>query len=193
MENIPSKFNLFATEIEVVFDNEHMNDQKCYGLFEHSRSRITLSTTDGVNRLSKDRIIETFYHERTHAILEAMREYELSANEKFVDLFSKLLRQADESAHEPHEPKETLAEELKKWHFKPAPHSEEEILFFAKDHVYSTHSKVYTADNWHKAPDGVYAFYDVYGSLQAIEGRGFLGLGSHDKAIRIADLPPEKI
>jgi len=94
---IPSKFKLFGTTINVVWDNKRLNDQSVYGLYEYSTSEITLSTSQGVKELSKDRIIDTFYHERTHAILDMMNERGLSEDEKFVDVFSKLLRQAIES------------------------------------------------------------------------------------------------
>lgn len=75
-----------------------MNDRMNYGLSDYAKSEITLSTTQGIDELSEDRILDTFYHERTHAILDAMNERELSNNEKFVDVFSKLLRQSDETA-----------------------------------------------------------------------------------------------
>ncbi len=95
---IPKSFKLFGTTISVVFDNKYCNDNSRYGESDYSQSRIVLSKTDGVNPLSEDRIIDTFYHERVHAILDAMHERDLSANEKFVDVFAKLMRQADETA-----------------------------------------------------------------------------------------------
>jgi len=63
-----------------------------------SESKITLSTTHGVDKLSDDKILNTFYHEKVHAILDTMHERELSANEKFVDTFANLLRQSDETS-----------------------------------------------------------------------------------------------
>ena len=94
---IPKKFQLFGTTVNVVFDNKRCNDKSVYGLFDYSKSEITMSTVEGVESISEDKIMDTFYHERTHAILNAMHEDELSSNEKFVDVFSKLLRQAIES------------------------------------------------------------------------------------------------
>jgi hypothetical protein len=95
---IPKKYKLFGTTVNVVWDNKRLNDKRVYGLWDYSRSELTLSTTEGVEKISDDRIKETFYHERTHSILDAMNETDLSNNEKFVDVFSKLLRQADETA-----------------------------------------------------------------------------------------------
>ena len=98
MESIPKSFALFASKINVIFNNRRMNDKEVYGLSDYSKCEITLSKTDGVEKLSKDRILDTFYHERTHMILDYMQEYELSKNERFVDIFSKLLRQSDITA-----------------------------------------------------------------------------------------------
>ncbi len=95
---IPKKFKLFGSIIDVVWDNKRLNDKSLYGLSDYSRSEIILSTTHGAEDLSEDRIMDTFYHEKIHSILDAMNERELSENEKFVDVFSKLLRQSDESA-----------------------------------------------------------------------------------------------
>ena len=95
MERIPKSFKLFASTINVIFDNKRLNDKEVYGLSDYSKCEITLSKTDGVVKLSEDRKLDTFYHERTHMILDSMQEYELSKNERFVDVFSKLLRQSD--------------------------------------------------------------------------------------------------
>lgn len=95
---IPKSFKLFATTIKVVQDNKRMNDKNRYGESDYSTSQITLSTTNGIDELSEDKKIDTFYHERVHMILDHMQEYDLSRNEKFVDIFAKLLRQADETA-----------------------------------------------------------------------------------------------
>jgi len=95
---IPKKFKLFGTTYNVVWDNKRLNDRQEFGLSDYSRSEIILSNTLGTEDLSEDKIMDTYYHEKIHAILDMMNEGELSANEKFVDVFSKLLRQADETA-----------------------------------------------------------------------------------------------
>lgn len=95
---IPKRFKLFATTWEIEWDNEKSNDHSRYGSSHYSESKIVLSTTQGMTALSEDRIIDTFYHEKVHAILNSMKEDELSDNERFVDVFAKLLRQADETA-----------------------------------------------------------------------------------------------
>jgi rRNA pseudouridine-1189 N-methylase Emg1 (Nep1/Mra1 family) len=94
---IPKRFKLFATTVEVVWDNKKCDDLGAYGQADYGSSQIILATTNGAYSLSKDKIIDTYYHERTHHILNAMQETELCKNEKFVDVFSQLLRQSIES------------------------------------------------------------------------------------------------
>ena len=98
MIKIPKSFKLFASKIKVVVDDKRMNDKHRYGECDYSTSQITLSTVNGVEELSDDKRMDTFYHERVHMILDHMHEYDLSQNEKFVDLFAKLQRQADETS-----------------------------------------------------------------------------------------------
>lgn len=95
---IPSSFWLFATQINIVWDNKICNDKRMYGESDYGRSAITLSTEVERDKLSEGKIADTFYHEKIHMILDTMNERDLSANEKFVDVFAKLLRQSDETA-----------------------------------------------------------------------------------------------
>ena len=95
---IPKRFKLFGTTYSIIFNNNRLNDKNRYGECNFSTCEITLSDVDGVQKLSEDRILDTYYHEKIHAILDTMGENELSMNEKFVDVFAKLLRQSDETA-----------------------------------------------------------------------------------------------
>lgn len=95
---IPKRFKVFASTINIVWDNKRLNDKGVYGLTDYTKCEITLSTLHGVENLSEDRIMDTFYHEKVHTLLDAMNEVALSENEKFVDTFAKLLRQSDETA-----------------------------------------------------------------------------------------------
>ena len=92
---IPKSFQLFANTIEVEINDKRMNEMNCYGLTEPSKSLISLAITNDGHDLSEDIKIDTYYHERTHAILWEMGEVDLYENEKFVDIFSKLLRQSE--------------------------------------------------------------------------------------------------
>lgn len=102
MKRIPKSFKLFGTTWNVRVDDKHLNTVESYGQENYTTTEIILSTVSGMTELSEDRILDTYYHERTHAILDSMNERELSTNEKFVDVFSKLLRQADETAEYDH-------------------------------------------------------------------------------------------
>lgn len=95
---IPKKFKLFGSTIIVEFNSKKLKKEDCIGLSEYNKHLITLTEKNENGQLSKDSIVDTFYHEKVHMILDAMHERTLSKKEQFVDVFSKLLRQADESA-----------------------------------------------------------------------------------------------
>ena len=95
---IPKKFKLFGTTVNVVFDVKKMDQDSLLGMSEHAKSLITLSDTYKGNKLSEDVILDTYYHEKIHIILDSMHEHKLSRNEKFVKVFSRLLRQSDETS-----------------------------------------------------------------------------------------------
>lgn len=96
-KRIPKSYKLFGSEIKVKWDNFRMNDIDAYGEYCHSALTISLSDIDGVRNIDEDKILDTFYHEKVHSILSAMREDELNKNEQFVDIFAKLLRQSIET------------------------------------------------------------------------------------------------
>ena len=95
---IPKSFKLFGSTIKVVFDNDRLNELKLYGQCDYGLSKIFLAETQERKELSPDKIKDTFYHEKVHMILDTMGEDKLSSDEKFVDIFSKLLRQSYETA-----------------------------------------------------------------------------------------------
>jgi len=95
---IPKRFKLFNTTVNIVWDDKYCNDKRLYGEYSYGESKITISTMQGYDKLAEDNIIDTYYHEKVHALLEMMHERELSDNEKFVDVFAKLLRQSDETS-----------------------------------------------------------------------------------------------
>ena len=69
-KKIPKKFKLFGTTYNVIWDNIRLNDKNIYGLCDYSKSEIVLSVSEGLKELSEDKIMDTYYHERTHAILD---------------------------------------------------------------------------------------------------------------------------
>ena len=95
---IPKSFKLFGTTVHVVFDDERMNNESIVGESDFAKSLISLTESYKGDLLTEDVIADTYYHEKVHMILDSMKEHELSKNEKFVEVFSKLLRQSDETA-----------------------------------------------------------------------------------------------
>ncbi|AGO48580.1 hypothetical protein Phi18:3_gp068 [Cellulophaga phage phi18:3] len=95
---IPKSFNLFATTINVEFDSETLSYNSTLGDCSFCDNKINLSYSYKGNPIPESTIVDTFYHERTHVILDAMGRHELSQDEEFVEVFSRLLRQADETA-----------------------------------------------------------------------------------------------
>jgi hypothetical protein len=95
---IPKSFKLFSSTITVVYDNERLNDLDAVGLSEIFKFKITLSSKRNECKISEDSIMDTFYHEKVHMILDNMERCDLSKDEQFVDVFAKLLRQSEETA-----------------------------------------------------------------------------------------------
>jgi hypothetical protein len=95
---IPKSFKLFGSTINIKWENKDLNKMGVLGETHFASSLINLSDTNGLDKLSEDTIADTFYHEKVHIILDHMGEHSLSENEKFVDVFAKLLRQSDETA-----------------------------------------------------------------------------------------------
>lgn len=95
---IPKKFKVFASTINVGYDNTRLSNEGVLGDCSFTDSQITICSKYKGEDINKCVIADTFYHEKTHIILDAMGEHELSKNEKFVEVFARLLRQSDESA-----------------------------------------------------------------------------------------------
>jgi len=94
---IPKRFKIFASTINVEFDNTRLSNEGILGDCSFNEGKITVCDYYKGIRISYSCIIDTFYHEKVHVILDAMGEHELSRNEKFVEVFARLLRQSDES------------------------------------------------------------------------------------------------
>ena len=65
-----------------------------YGHWDGTRCLILLAHGAGGEELSEERKAQTFFHELTHAALDAIGEDELNGNEQFIDAFSNVLYQA---------------------------------------------------------------------------------------------------
>ena len=91
------KFTIGAVNWKVEVDNKRNDDREAYGYCNFDTSTITIQDkSNGVNR-DESAVQQTTYHEVVHAILDTMSEYELSKNEKFVQSFSLLLHQFEQT------------------------------------------------------------------------------------------------
>ena len=95
---IPKKFKVFASTINVTYDNARLSNEGILGDCSYTDSQITICKYYKGDEINECAITDTFYHEKIHIILDAMGEHKLSKNEKFVEVFARLLRQSDESA-----------------------------------------------------------------------------------------------
>lgn len=102
---IPKEFTLFGHKYTIVFRDDLLEKENCYGSFDEDLKILELqrigmakkvSEVDGVKTLvdvmvTKETFIETFFHEMVHAMLESSGEDELSENERFVNMMGKCL------------------------------------------------------------------------------------------------------
>lgn len=95
---IPKKFKVFASTISIHFDNERLSNDNLLGDCSFTDNRINVCSKYKGEELPECSVVDTFYHEKIHIILDSMGEHELSKNEKFIEVFARILRQSDESA-----------------------------------------------------------------------------------------------
>jgi len=89
---IPETFELIGRKISVVFQDDLIMEDDKVGLANYRIDKVVLQPTNAGVKRPIDRIKETYFHEVTHFILEAM-ESKLFDDETFVSLFSSLLYQ----------------------------------------------------------------------------------------------------
>lgn len=95
---IPKRFKIFASTINVVYDNTRLSYDDAIGDCSFTDCKVSLCNEYKGDKLPLDCVVDTFYHEKVHIILDSMGEHELSKNEQFVEVFARLLRQSDETA-----------------------------------------------------------------------------------------------
>lgn len=89
---IPHKFKVGGQDVKVEYTNTIVGDRLGECVLWNGKIRIS-ETYKGEPQTDSSQF-NTFYHELTHAILDTMGEYDLSANEKFVCSFSGFLSEA---------------------------------------------------------------------------------------------------
>jgi regulator of sirC expression with transglutaminase-like and TPR domain len=90
---IPEEFQLFGETIKVIWDNEKCDKENAYGLAIYQDNEILLTNKCEGKVLSKQKIEVTYLHEMTHFIIKKAGYDKLSRDEKFVELFSRMLHQ----------------------------------------------------------------------------------------------------
>jgi hypothetical protein len=104
---IPREFTLFGHQYVVLIEEDLFEKENCYGIADDDLKRIRIQKKkrvfklDGFDKnkkrkkvfveLTDEVIIETFYHELSHIILDAIGEEKLSHNEKLVNMIGKSL------------------------------------------------------------------------------------------------------
>lgn len=89
---IPHKLKVGGQDLNVVFTNTINGDKM--GECCLWSGKIQISEIYKGEPQTDSSQFNTFYHELTHAILDTMGEYELSANERFICSFSGFLSEA---------------------------------------------------------------------------------------------------
>jgi len=90
---IPSSFILHGEKITVEQDDALIHRNDSTGEARYRDSKIVLQATSKAHKATKARTEQIFLHELVHFILHHMGENDLCNNEKFVDLFARLLHQ----------------------------------------------------------------------------------------------------
>ncbi len=96
--HIPKSFILFG-ELHKVKMLKQVDRGKSVGEWDPNKNIIRLAQKDyeGLSR-NPEAIEQTYYHELTHCLLEAISRHELSDDETFVDLMAKCLHQISKTA-----------------------------------------------------------------------------------------------
>lgn len=95
---IPKSFKVFATTIKVKDDSVRLSNNGALGDCSFTDNQISICSSWRGEEVFESAQIDTFYHEKIHIILDAMGKHELSKDEEFVEVFSRLLRQSDQTA-----------------------------------------------------------------------------------------------
>lgn len=100
---VPKKFMLFGHEYTVVLVKNLYESESCYGIADDDLKLIKLQDLGTVTKkyeeegkhievqftITEQTLIETFFHEVIHIILDSLGEEQLSENEKFVNMMGK--------------------------------------------------------------------------------------------------------
>jgi len=104
---IPDNFNISGMRYTVDYQPQQKGNTK-YGMMNNPKCELVLYQKMDDTIINRNQLVQTFWHEVVHGILDNMGESELSGNEKFVCTFSSLLNEVMQSAEcEIHNPEPT--------------------------------------------------------------------------------------
>ena len=95
---IPDRFMCFGHWVTVEYDPELMKKNGVMGYAAYEENKIILQPNVPGMQVSDTQVEETFEHERTHYILLSIEKEELSNDEEFVGLFSRVWHQTEKTA-----------------------------------------------------------------------------------------------
>ena len=87
---IPKKFMCFGHWVDVVYDPELMKKSGILGFMSFEENLICLQPNCEGMGISETQVQETYLHEKAHYILMAIGRSDLSEDENFVNLFSRV-------------------------------------------------------------------------------------------------------
>lgn len=91
MKSIPKHFHLAGQKILVEQVSDLVERQDCWGKWIPTSNTILLQSID--DKHPKDVVLQAFFHEAFHAILDILGHTEWSSNEVFVEQVSQLFYQ----------------------------------------------------------------------------------------------------
>ena len=98
MNEIPKSFTLGAVKFTTEIKNKvYLNSDEVGGMSDSYKCTIDIAETVGESNVSEDSKRQIFYHELVHQILDMLGNCELSENEEFVQCFSVLLDQFEQT------------------------------------------------------------------------------------------------
>lgn len=102
---IPKEFTLFGHRYSIIIEDDLFERENCYGTADDDekviriqRKKTVIKTyEDGPDKIIKkvpieltdETIVETYYHEIIHVVLDSLGEETISENEKLVNMMAK--------------------------------------------------------------------------------------------------------
>ena len=93
MRVVPGKFQLMGHTIRVVMRDDLWDQCEAHGRWVKHKHLIELQTPTEQNGMTQSFLVQTFWHEVCHAILDNIGKDDLSNDESFVDILGQCIHQ----------------------------------------------------------------------------------------------------